>query len=303
MAKKRNLRISLVWQVALFFVIGVILTACLANITLRRIALNNVKREKESLSAGVLRDVSASIQMYPAYEWLISYWTEHFDELDIEYDTDVKTHEKAKQFCKDNPGFVLTMASEEDVKELSDEDQKVYAEIIYNWMLDRFNKLMYAYDTEFLYLLATDEDFMDDIFLVNASDGSRPRGTEFGQAYVLGVQVTNTKEQHDVMMEVAKNEYKFAYAGGFMDRYSYFEKIGNHHLIMGATFDVSTISSEAESQAKRAVASFVLLQIFLSVFCLILILGTIKKNKFLIRWPGWVNLYQYLYSCSWPDSI
>ena len=217
MAKKRNLRISLVWQVALFFVIGVVLTACLASITLRYVAVTNVKREKVSLSAGILRDVSTSIQEYPAYEWLIAYWTEHFDELDVEYDTDVITRKKAKQLCQDNPGFVPAMASEDDVKALSDEDQKIYAEIIYNWLLDRFNRLMYAYDTEFLYLLATDEDFMDDIFLVNASDGSRPRGSEFGQAYVLGVQVTNTKEQHDVMMEVAKNEYKFAYAGGFME--------------------------------------------------------------------------------------
>ncbi len=30
-------------------------------------------------------------------------------------------------------------------------------------------------------------------------------------------------------------------------------------------------------------------------FCLIFALGTIRKYIFLIRWPGWVSSYQYLY--------
>ena len=91
---------SIILQVIMLFTMCVLLTGLLTYATEYFRASQNVKDQIESLAAQTAREVILAAEEYPAHEWLLGYWHDHADELDIEYDADYtaesKTAEKAR---------------------------------------------------------------------------------------------------------------------------------------------------------------------------------------------------------------
>ena len=149
---------SLFTQITVFFLIGLTLTAVLAGVVLKRIADKNVLQEKDVLSSGITADVEDSIKEYRSYEWVLGYLLEHYaDALDLEYDSSEKTEVKEAEFLKRHPGLTPTGATAEQLERLSAEDQKTYAEIVYNHWMRRMNDMKRDYNASFLYIVATDD--------------------------------------------------------------------------------------------------------------------------------------------------
>ena len=277
---------TLVAQIFGFFLIGLILTSGLSYLRLKRLADRNIFREKEMLSAGIAQDVERSIREYTSYEWVLQYLIDHVDEdLDLEYESSEKTAEKEKKLVCDNEDFMISRATEDQIKTLSEDEQKQYAEIVFNRWLLRLNDLKQAYNVSYLYVFAADDDYEDTLFLISASDGTLKRGSQLGEAYVFGTKVHNTADQTKAFRMLQNGEDHLVNSGDYVDRYRYLFRIGQANIVTGMTFEVAQIRANADRTLRQNLLNFMILQIILAVFCLTMVfhfairpLQKVRKN-------------------------
>ena len=277
---------ALFTQITIFFLIGLTLTALLSGAIMRRIADRNVLRERDVLSSGILEDVEKSMKEYQSYEWVFDYLITHSsDGLDLEYDSSEKTIVKEAEFLGRQPGLTLTGVTAEQLDKMSPEDQKIFAEIIYNHWMRRLNDMKQAYNATYLYIVAVDDNYVDGTFLLTASDGTRERGTGFDNAYILGKQVQVTPDQAETFRNLTVQNDRFVYSQDYADRYRYLFRIDEMNVITGMTFEITSIRSAVENQLLPNVTYNTALQLLLSAFYLIYVfffafkpLKRIKEN-------------------------
>lgn len=263
---------ALFTQITAFFLIGLVLTGILSWSVMTRIADRNVLQEKDALSSGILADVEKSMKEYLAYEWVLDYLITHSqDALDLEYDSYEFTAAKEEKFLRSQPGLTLTGVTADQLEKLSAEDQKTYAEIIYNHWMHRLNDMKQVYDASYLYMIAVDDNYADAIFLLTASDGTRERGTGFENAYILGKEVEVSPDQAEAFRNLKEQNDRFVYSEDYADRYRYLSRIGEMNVITGMTFEVASIRSDVENQLLPNVTYSAGLQLLLSAFYLIYI--------------------------------
>ena len=78
--KKKS--ISMIWQVTILFMIGVIIVSVLSSFALFFLAQDNVKTSFMSRGRAVAMGLDSYVSEYPAKEWLYRYWYTHYDTLD-----------------------------------------------------------------------------------------------------------------------------------------------------------------------------------------------------------------------------
>ena len=263
---------ALFTQITIFFLIGLSLTVALSAVILKRIADKNVLRERDALSSGITADVENSIKEYRAYEWVLDYLIGHYaDGLDLEYDSTEKTDRKEAAFLSRNPGLSLTGAAAEQLEALSEEEQRTYAEIVYNHWMRRLNDMKKAYDASYLYIITSDDKYEDCIFLLTASDGTRERGTGPENAYILGTQVPINPDQAATFRNLIEKSDHFVYTPDYADRYRFLFRIGDMNVITGMTFEIASIRTDVEKQLLPNVTYYAALQLLLSGFYLVYI--------------------------------
>lgn len=159
--KKR--RISIIVEVAILFLVGIILTGTLMYAFETGVSSENVFKQTERHAAQVAEDATLAMTEYPAYPWLVRYWYTHADTMDIEYDAELvgssETAEKCRVFSQRHPDLELRYLTEEQCEGLPPEDQKLYAEITYSWLLTRINQMKKSYNVDYLFCVISEEPF------------------------------------------------------------------------------------------------------------------------------------------------
>ncbi|SCW30994.1 Stage II sporulation protein E (SpoIIE) [Ruminococcaceae bacterium YRB3002] len=270
--QKKNSRISLVSQISTFFAVGLIITLILSAFALKRLSDTNVVREKEMMSSGIASEVERTIKEYNSYEWVIDFLAKHADDplLDIEYDGNYATNAKIFELQNRHPGLIINRVSSSILDEFSEEDQRLFAEVVYNDWLSRLNEIKASYGVAFLYIIACDDTYKDSMFIMTASDGLTHRGTGPEDAYVLGVTVDNFEERAETFKNLKGGDH-VVYTEDYLDRYSYLFKVGGMNFIAGNTFELTDIKKEVQSRTYEFALLYIVLQILMSVFCLVLI--------------------------------
>ena len=128
MEKKK--KVSVLLQIAILFIVAVILIGALSIVTLYRFSTRYVLERLEISGNSTAEDLKSFIYDFPAHDWLLRYWYEHSDEMEIEYDTiyygGSETEEKYVLLTTLHPDFWPDYASTEDVEALPPEEQKLY---------------------------------------------------------------------------------------------------------------------------------------------------------------------------------
>ena len=282
---------SIILQVGIIFVICVVLTAIISHSSQYAYSIRNVTAETEIQADNIAQETIAVLQEYPAYEWLLTYWHDHAGDLDIEYDADhsegTKTEEKFRLLKEHAPDLSLEYAAVSEIEALSPEDQKLYAEVIYSWLITRVNQIKTAHHVDFLFLVQTEEPYDGQFFLFSAADPGAVRGTEYGQVYLLGKTVDVTKEQQEAMASAIEYSSHVANAGDYIDYYAYMGSIGPHRYLIGITYDQSEKIAEVHAQSSRetliTLIGLILLSIFCSIGILFFVLKPLKKVQSNIR--------------------
>ena len=87
---KKNRRrgyISIIWQITILFVIGVLVVGSIMAAAQYKQSLDAVNSQLTESANKTARDITTYLNHFPARDWLLRYWYEHYDELDIDYDT------------------------------------------------------------------------------------------------------------------------------------------------------------------------------------------------------------------------
>ena len=155
--KKSNGRkkIRLIPQVMLLFAAAVFAAGFITYFTQRSISDSGIRVQTEALADEVAEETLAAIREYPASDWLLSYWYNHAGELEIEYDAEyvegTETEAKCRLLAGHCPGLQLKYASQAELDALEPEDQRLYAEIAYSWLITRLNQVKRANNVDFLF--------------------------------------------------------------------------------------------------------------------------------------------------------
>ena len=263
---------SLLYQIAIIFLAGIILTGLLTFFSEGAVSDKIVREQTENIASEISKETMIALGEYPAYQWLVNYWHDHADELDIEYDVDysdgTKTEEKARLLNSRHPELQLKYATVSEIEELSEEDQKLYAEITYSWLITRVNQIKQTYHVDYLFGVLTDDTFSSQFFLFSGSEKGLLRGTKYEEAYTLGKTVTVADGQAAAMRHAIQNYKHLADAGDYFDYYAYMDTIDDNYVLIGMTYNQTAIKESVNTRTVSQTALVMLYEMVLSAICL-----------------------------------
>ena len=280
-AERSKCKGSIILEVAVLFLIGIITTGLLTYISENRMYNESVTHQTELHAARIAQEVELAVKEYPAWEWLIEYWYDHPNQMDIEYDVDFqsgpRTAEKCRLFTERHPDLQLRYLTAEQCGALPPEDQQLYAEIIYSWLITRLDQIKQSYQVSFLFGVISEEPFRHQFFLFSGADPGAVRGTSYEEIYPLGHTVTVSPSQTEAMRNAVRHSNHLADAGSYVDYYSRLSSFGRQHLIIGLTYDLSGLRDEAQALTRVGARRAILNQLTLSAICLGLILAFVLR--------------------------
>ena len=280
-----NKRSSILLQVAILFAVSVVLTGIFTNITqfysARIYVYSEIKERQEKTAA----EVSMAVKEYPAYSWLLNYWCEHAQEMKIDYDDSYsrgsRTAYKFSMLMAHQPKFNPEYATVPELEALPPEDQKLYAEIVYSWLISRIDQIKYVGDVDYLFCVRTQEPYTEQFFVFSAADPGTVRGTEYEQVYPIGVTSEVNEDQQQGMIDAIKHSSHMAKAGDYVDYYSLLLKDGDHQYLIGLTYNMTPIMQAIKDRALRqsliAMGYQVLLSSIILIGILFLVIRPLQK--------------------------
>ena len=281
----------LIPQVMVLFVIGILLTGIITHITESVLTGVSVTQQTESRTSEMAEEAVMAIREYPASNWLLSYWYTHADDMENEYDaeyvTGTKTEKKSRILAKRYPDIQLKYASQRDIESMDPKDQKLYAEIAYSWLLTRFDQIKKASNIDYLFCVVADQSYKTQYFIMSAAKPGAKRGEGADEAYPLGKVVEVGPDRQEAMKSARDYSSYLASAGDVADFYVWIGTAEGDPVFIGLTVSLSELQAMMKSQARRETLYAVLLQILLSIICLVLIyfvvLRPLKKVQENIR--------------------
>lgn len=285
MEKKK--KVSVLFQIAILFVAGVMLIGALSIFALYIFSTKYVMERLETSGYSTAEDLKGFIYDFPAHEWLLRYWYEHYDEMDADYDAiytgSTATEEKYARLTTRYPGFLPDYASTEDVEALPPEDQKLYAEIVYSWLIDRIDYTQSAYDLDYFFCVVTDDPYDRQFVLFIAADEGEKRGNEKGQIYPIGKLIGSTDEAKEAIRGAVSGNPQGAYSKDrkFYDYYYSMTSQDGHEVLIVMTINVLRVRGAITRYLSDFGLLFVVMMIILAVGCLLminyLVLSPLKK--------------------------
>ena len=258
--KNSRTKFSLAGLVLIFSLLATILTAILSYFILKNNAEKSVTDAKRQLAAEIKEDIVHTIKAFPAHEWLITYWYEHKDTMEVEYYGTEVTQRKAKEFAT-NTGLATDYVTIEDIEAMSGENRALYAEVIYNQTLGLLNLLKDNYNVNYLSVIVTDPDYSKEVFLISGASPNQKRGTDQYDAYVLGKTSDTTDAQQKGMKNAVAGGKSLARFGDYLDAYGYvLDIMDGWHVFVDVVFNISSLTKEADSQVFKDMLLFILLQ-------------------------------------------
>ncbi len=282
---------SIILQVAIMFVVCILLTGGITFVSQYFRATQDITEQMTTLSDLISDEVKQVIREYPAHEWLFRYWYEHADELDIEYDAGfgrgTETEKKCRLLESHRPDLQLMYADESEIESLSEEDQKLYAEIIYSWLISRVDQIKESYNAKFLYCVQPNEAYDTQFFMFSAATSKEVRGTEGEEVYPLGYTKGMTEKQRISMMDAEANASNFTDVEGYIDYYSYLGNYNGRPVFIGLTTTetelITSLRRHTERNSLMAMGYQIILAIICSIGILFLVLKPLKKVQKSIR--------------------
>ena len=289
--KREGRKARIIIQVAILFLIGIILTGVLTYVSEKRLSSDSVNGQTEAHAARIADEVKRAVKEFPAYQSLIRFWYEHPDILDPEYDAGFEHNEKTLDKCRElaakHPEIQLRYVDDAGFAAMSDDTKITYAEIAYSWLITRVDQIKQGHRADYLFCVISEEPFDRQFFLFSAAEPGAVRGTNYEEVYPLGHVVSVTLSQADAMRNAVDNEAHLADAGDYVDYYSRLISFDGHEALIGLTYDYSALNRSMEAETRTGAKLAILNQLALSAICLGLIyyfvLRPLKKVQKSVR--------------------
>ena len=266
---------GIIAQVSLLFLIGTLVIGLLTFLSEREIAAGDVKYQVEDLASSTAKETENALKDFPAESWLIRYWYENYEDMDIDYDEDhisrTNTKDKIAELNARYPDIQIQYASEEEITSMTEDCQKLYAEIAYAMYIMRINEIKRTYGIDYLFGVVTEEPYEEQLFLFSAADPDSVRGTNYEEVYPIGVQVTVSESQQQAMSNAVVHLSHLADAGNYMDYYTCIDQFDDNYLLIGMTYNLDDMNSKWIYKTLSGMVTAIVFQITLSLVCLTLL--------------------------------
>ena len=289
--RKEKRKGGIILEVAALFLMGVLTTGLLTWFSEQALSRESIQNQTELRAEEFSDESRRAVTEYPAYRWLLRYWYTHADTLEIEYDVEyvsgTKTEAKVRLLAERHPDLQLKYADASAITALPEEDQKLYAEVAYSWLITRIDQIKRSYHIDYLFCVVSAEPFDTQFFLFSGAEENSVRGIEYEQVYPLGHTVSVAQSQQEAMAGARRNASHLADAGDYVDYYSYLCSFDEQAVFLGFTYSLRDLRADMDAQARRGTLYAVLNQIVLSLLCLgllfLFVLRPLKKVQKNIR--------------------
>ena len=275
--------ISLILQIAIIFIVGICLVGTLSSIAVYNTAISYVTEQLTMRAGATAGDLENYLKHFQSHEWLLQYWYEHYDELDIEYedhfDAGSVTSGKVRSLIGRHPTFLLEYSTAEEVEALPPEDQKLFAEIVYSWLITHIDNIETLYDLDYLFAIVTDEPYNDQFVLFIAATEDEERGDQPGQVYMIGKNIKSTDAAHDAIASAVAGvpDYASNKDGRYYDYYYSVGSFDGHEVLLVLSRDVRWIREDVISEITKVGVLFLAGMLALAAVCLLLIHYTVLR--------------------------
>lgn len=279
MREKR--KVSIIFQVAILFAIAITITALITFVGQNRSVDAAVRKQTETLAEDTAYQVTLALKEYPAYEWLLRYWSDHSDEMNIEYDATFRSGAATRMKCttweERHPTHPLRYVTTAELSVMTDEDQKLFAEIMYSWLITHVNQIKMSYDVTFLFCCSTDEACQSQFFIFSAADKGAVRSSSYGDVFTLGTKRTVSLSQQEAMRQAKEKKNMLADAGDYVDYYVYMGQVSGRELFIGLTFEKKDLFTRINTETRNETTRAIFYQIILVALALIMLFGYVIR--------------------------
>lgn len=281
MPEKKKNGIGLIAQISIIFVIGVALIGLIISLILYATAVDNVKNDLAEQAETSASDLEGYIKHFPANEWMLTYWYENYDELDAEYDSQYepgsKTAQKYALLESRHPEFMPEYATGADVRALPPEDQKLYAEITYSWLLYRINQIQLDDNMDYIFCIAARRPYDKQTVLFMSTEKGGLNGGAAEQRYPVGKVIESTEEQMEALHSAAQRVPATAYDedGKYLDYYHAIGHVDGNDLILGVTRSTRSVEDAILGQTLKLSLLNIFFMVVLALGCLSMIMSVV----------------------------
>ena len=284
-------KFSMEGMVLIFSLIATILSGFFSYFVLKKHEYTAVNQERQKLADEITQDIVYTIAKYPCYEWLFTYWYEHRDSMDVQYNETIVTVEKAKKLTAKHPGMIIEYLEPEELETYPEEDQRLYAEVVYDQIVGLMNYLKVIYEPAYLSIMVVEPDYSQKTYILSAASPGQVRGTDGRQAYVIGVVRESTQEQIDGMIKASKGGRSLIRMNDYVNSYGFvLDIMKGRHVMVDLVYDVSGLEDDVESRVLGGMCLFIGLQIVLAAVLVLMVfalavrpIGRIQRNVWIYR--------------------
>lgn len=281
MIKKK--KISMLLQIAILFVIGLLVISVFLSTLLESYAFADIMSTHRDRAEAVAEDLEGFINSFPAHDWLLHYWYEHYDELEIDYDApysaDTLTAQQYQLLMERNPGFSPEYAGTQNVEALTEEDQKLYAEVVYSWLISRIDQVKQTNELSYVFGIVTEEPYDWQFLLFISSEPGKERGEGGGQVYPIGTVLPMTEDRREAVRNTAAGNTWLGYSedGEYIDYYHAIDSCDSHQMLIGISSYAAGIDDTIQEQTTVLRTLAVIFLVLLAIDCLLMVLFVILR--------------------------
>ena len=274
-------RHSIIQQMAAIFLIGILIVGLLTFLLVQHRTSRSIEAQVESIANNITEEAIQAITDYPGYEFLLEYWYKHAGELEIEYDATYedapKTELQNQIWNKRHPDLPLEYIDSRKIRKMSADDQRIYAEIMYSWIITRLDQIKQASEASYIFLILSDDKFERQFYLMSAANPGDERGQEYEQVYTLGTDKEAAGTVQESMRLAKQNKQSLTDAGIYVDYYTYLGEVAEKNAFVGVTYSQEGLAESKMRETVRDALAAVLYEVIMATACLLLLLYVVIR--------------------------
>lgn len=274
-------RHSIIQQMAAIFLVGILIVGLLTFLLVQHRSGRSIESQTETIASNITDEVVQAVTEYPGYEFLLEYWYRHAGELEIEYDVTYedapKTELQTQIWNKHHPDMPLEYIDSRKIRNMSADDQRIYAEVMYSRIITRLNQIKQASESSYIFLILSDDTFERQFYLMSAANPGDVRGREYEQVYTLGTDKEAADTIQESMRLAKQNKQSLTDAGIYVDYYTYLGEVADKHAFVGVTYSQEGLAKSKMRETLRDAMAAVLYEIIMAAACLLLLLYVVIR--------------------------
>ena len=281
--KKKPKYTSMIRQITTLFVVGVIMVGTIVAVVQYDISIRTVNDQLTDSAYKTALDITSYLDHFPARDWLLSYWYEHYDELDIDYDTrheiDDAVAVKSRELVRERPDFLINYATPEELDAMPPEDQKLYAEIVYSWLIVELDDHQADYGIDYIFGIVTEPPYNKGFALfsgVAAEDISTSSTERF---FPIGTPLTAGGEQQEGVSLAIDGKPQLVRNSNheYMDYYYPISRVDGKDYVLGITRSLAKYNEQVMERTLKLTVMSMFFVAAMAVFCLLLVYTSIVQ--------------------------